>query len=144
MALHVHAVVSCAVSAGCVSLSAPSPFRYYELIRLPLAFGSPTWYFGSAYLSLDRNLSGLSSSQRFSCPVFFTGHATLFVDPGRPSESSPFGCFHPSLNCLRTSSPSTVYQHRVHWPKCWGDPAILASKPSHWQGRVTMLVNTLG
>jgi hypothetical protein len=59
--------------------------EYYELIRLPKAIGYPTCRFGYAYLRAKRQ-------EPFGAPKFLTflsTHATLFVDPGRPSESSP-------------------------------------------------------
>ena len=72
-------------------LSAPSPCE--RLSRLRVLWADPTpdrlrlsyLFFRSAYLPSGRNKSGLPSS----C-AFLSTHATLFVDPGRPSESSPF------------------------------------------------------
>ena len=63
---------------------APVPQVRCGLIRPPIVFGFPNLLFRSAYLPSSRNKSGLPSS----C-AFLSTHATLFVDPGRPSESSP-------------------------------------------------------
>ena len=78
--------------------------EYYELIRPPKAIGYPTCRFGYAYLSpvwwtkpMHNGAGTIRVSQACPEPVegfltLLSTHATLFVDPGRPSESSPM-CF---------------------------------------------------
>ena len=68
--------------------------EYFGLIRLPKVFGFPTWCFGSAYLPPVWWTSSQCTlrQEHFGSPKFLTflfTHATLFVDPGRPSKNSP-------------------------------------------------------
>ena len=73
------------ISVSPFPLPAFAFFGYYELIRLPTGLRLSYSSFRSAYHSLEWNPSDLPSS----CAFLLT-HATLFVDPGRPSENSPF------------------------------------------------------
>ena len=68
--------------------------EYCGLIRHPKVFGSPTWCFGRPTCHCWRmNYPSKQLQQEpFGSPKFLTllsTHATLFVDPGRPSENSP-------------------------------------------------------
>ena len=95
-ALHVRSVFPVQASYPCQPLPhviGATVSEYYEMIRLPKVVGSPTCRFGSAYLSHRWRVSRHASDQEpFGSPKFLTflsRHATLFVDPGRPSECSP-------------------------------------------------------
>ena len=65
----------------------------YGRIRLPGVFGSPTLAFGSAYLSRVGDDTHVHAQEQPGPPkslMLLSTHPTLFVDPGRPSEDSPY------------------------------------------------------
>ena len=75
-------------------VNGPTVSEYYGLIRLPTVFGFPTCRFGSAYLYAF--CGGHHQCTKAQEPIgspkflsFLSTHATLFVDPGRPSGTSP-------------------------------------------------------
>jgi len=105
-ALHVRVVFPVRVADPCQLLphvNSVTVSEYYELIRPPLVISVPTGCFGSPTCSPSvRNKAGLPSS----C-TFLSTHATPFVNPGRPSESSPirflcvgFWAVEPTAVCL--------------------------------------------
>jgi len=87
---------ACVSFTSYVSLSVPSPrelcshvigptvSEYYGLIRLPDCLRLPYFLFRFRLPVLQE----LSGSPKFS--TFLSTHATLFVDPGRPSGASPY------------------------------------------------------
>ncbi len=65
-------------------VNGPTVSEYYGLIRLPKGLRLP--YNFSLRLRLPASQEPIGSPKFLA---FLSTHATLFVDPGRPSESSP-------------------------------------------------------
>ena len=73
-------------------VNGPTVSEYYGLIRLPATFGSPTWPFGSAYLSPAGDKTHVPAQEWSGPPkslMLLSTHPALFMDPGRPSAHSP-------------------------------------------------------
>ena len=99
-------------------VNGPTVSEYYGLIRLPATFGSPTWPFGSAYLSPVGDKTHVPAQERSGPPKSlallpriprssWTARLSSRRSPGRPSELSPFRALcvgFPSVNTVAVCS----------------------------------------